>query len=263
MPQKKAKIYIGTSGWVYPHWDNIFYPSTLEASEKLNYLSKHFNTVEINYSFYRLPKPTDYRRWYQDTPPHFIFAVKVSRFITHLKSLKEVDKPWEKFLANAANLKEKLGPFLFQFPSNFKLTELNYKKLRDFILGQLLSKHSKSLSSLSNNQQSNLRYAFEFRHSSWLSPEVIKLFREHNIALVSADLPDHPKLERVTADFIYLRMHGSQALFSSNYSQREVKLLAKEIEKYQKKGLTVYCYFNNDARGFALANAQMLKDILA
>ena len=126
---RKGKIFIGTSGWVYSHWEGIFYPKELGLKDKLKYFSKHFKTVEVNYSFYRLPRPTTYQNWYSQTPGDFLFAIKVSRFITHIKRLKGVKDAWKIFIKNTLNLKEKLGPILFQFPPNLKATEENVKRL--------------------------------------------------------------------------------------------------------------------------------------
>ena len=159
------KIFIGTSGWVYSHWEGIFYPENLPSKDKLKYFSKYFKTTEINYSFYHLPRSSTYQRWYLETPNDFIFAVKASRFITHIKRLKGVKKAWEVFLKNSLNLKEKLGPFLFQFPPSFKATEENIKRLEEFLKLTCLKWKFK-----------HLRLAFEFRHQSWCDEKIYQLF---------------------------------------------------------------------------------------
>ena len=128
-----GKLYIGTSGWAYSHWDGIFYPENLAYKDKLKYFSQRFKTAEINYSFYHLPRPTTYQNWYLQTPEDFLFAVKASRFITHVKKLKGVKAAWKTFLENALRLKEKLGPILFQFPPSFKATSENIKRLEQFL----------------------------------------------------------------------------------------------------------------------------------
>jgi len=145
-----GKIFIGTSGWVYSHWEGIFYPENLPSRDKLKYFSQHFKTAEINYSFYHLPQPSTYQNWYKQTPKDFLFAVKTSRFITHIKRLKGVKKAWKHFLENALSLKEKLGPILFQFPPSFKATEESIKRLKNFL--KLIRTNSR------------LRFALEFRH---------------------------------------------------------------------------------------------------
>ncbi|MBZ9578741.1 DUF72 domain-containing protein [Patescibacteria group bacterium] len=242
-----AKLFIGTSGWVYSHWKGIFYPEDLPSKDKLKYFSQYFKTTEINYSFYHLPRPTTYQNWYLQTPKDFLFAVKASRFITHIKRLKGVKEAWKIFIKNTLNLKEKLGPILFQFPPSFQATPENLKRLEDFF---------KTI----NNQQliiNNLRFAFEFRHESWCDKKIYKLFKKYNVAWVIADSPRYPKTEAVTADFIYIRMHGSKVLFSSKYTKEELKDLSQKIKKWLKT-CDVYCYFNNDFHGYAIENAKTL-----
>jgi len=245
---KKGKLYIGTSGWVYPHWESIFYPKTLPSKDKLKYFSQHFKTAEINYSFYHLPKSTTYQNWYNQTPDDFLFSVKASRFITHIKRLKGVKGAWKTFFKNALYLKEKLGPVLFQFPPSFKVTEKNIERLREFLRGSTSSGGRTSI---------NPRIAFEFRHQSWSNKKIYDLLRKYKVAWVIADSPQYPKTEAITADFVYIRMHGSRVLFSSKYSKKELKEISQKIKKWLKSG-DVYCYFNNDAQGFAVENAREL-----
>jgi len=237
------KLFIGTSGWVYPHWEGIFYPEDLPSKDKLKYFSKHFKTAEINYSFYHLPRPATYQNWYNQTPEDFLFAVKASRFITHIKRLQGTKEASKQFIENALNLKEKLGPILFQFPPSFKATEENVSRLEGFL--KLITKRK-------------TRYAFEFRHKSWCDKKIYNLLKKHNAAWVIADSPNYPKAEDVTADFIYIRMHGSKVLFSSSYTKKELKDLAQKIKKWLKQRLDIYVYFNNDAYGYAVGNAKEL-----
>jgi len=239
----KGKLFIGTSGWAYGHWDGIFYPKDLPVKDKLKYFSKYFKTVEINYSFYHLPRPTTYQNWYNQTPEDFIFAVKASRFITHIKRLQGVKEAWKTFLENALYLKEKLGPILFQFPPSFRANEIKIKRLEDFL--KLITKNK-------------LQYAFEFRHKSWCDKKVYNLLKKYKAAWVIADSPSYPKSEEVTTDFIYVRMHGSKVLFSSKYTKKKLQVLSEKIKKYLKQGLNVYVYFNNDAMGYAIENAKEL-----
>jgi uncharacterized protein YecE (DUF72 family) len=239
-------LYIGTSGWVYSHWDKIFYPEDLPSKDKLKYFSKNFKTAEVNYSFYRLPKPSTYQKWYSESSADFIFAIKASRFITHVKRLKEVKEAWKNFIKNTLNLKEKLGPILFQFPANFKVNKENTERLEKFL--QFINKRK-------------LRYAFEFRHKSWYEKKFYNLFKKYKTAWVIADSSSYPKTEEVTSDFIYIRMHGSKVLFTSNYTKKELQKLAKKIKKWLKAA-DVYVYFNNDAMGYAVENAKMLKELL-
>lgn len=268
--EKRGKLFIGTSGWVYSHWERIFYPEDLKGRDKLKYFSKYFKTTEINYSFYHLPSRETFQKWYQETPADFIFSVKASRFITHIKRLKDVEKPWKIFFKNALNLKEKLGPILFQFPPNFKATEENIKRLENF--SKVITDHSLFTTHY------KLKTAFEFRHESWCDEKIYKLLKKYNIAWVIADSPvypyietlkkfrsgrsakggNRPKAEVATTNFIYIRMHGSKVLFSSKYTKKELQNLARQIKKWLKDELDIYCYFNNDAYGFAIENAKEL-----
>ena len=267
-----TKLFIGTSGWVYSHWEGIFYPEDLPAKDKLKYFSKHFKTAEINYSFYHLPRPSTYQNWYNQTPEDFLFAVKASRFITHIKRLQGIKKAWKQFIENALYLKEKLGPILFQFPPSFKATTETITRLEKF----LKLTEARPLSVL---QGSILcRKAFEFRDKSWCDKKIYNLLKKHNAAWVIADSPrypyietllkfrsgrlakgeNRPKAEVVTADFVYIRMHGSKVLFASKYTKKELSYLAEKIKKWLKQGLSVYCYFNNDFHGYAIENARTL-----
>ena len=287
----KRKLFIGTSGWVYGHWDGIFYPENLPSKDKLKYFSKHFKTAEVNYSFYHLPRPNTYQKWYQETPADFIFAVKASRFITHIKRLKGVKEAWQQFLENALNLKEKLGPILFQFPPSFKTTPENIKRLDNFL--KFIRENSSSNSHKPSTELCSgagpvphrnkvsgagfARYAFEFRHQSWCDKKIYKILKKYNTAWVIADSPSYPyietlkkfrsgrlaksenspKAEVVTADFVYIRLHGSKILFASKYTKEELKYFAQKIKKWLKTA-DVYVYFNNDAYGYAIKNAKEL-----
>ena len=252
----KGKLFIGTSGWVYGHWEGIFYPEDLPSKDKLKYFSQHFKTAEINYSFYHLPRPTTYQNWYNQTPEDFLFAVKASRFITHIKRLSGVKEAWQQFIENALNLKEKLGPILFQFPPSFKATSENIKRLENFL--QLICKKKQRDRPRQNLHRSDLcKLAFEFRHKSWCCEKIYKLLKKYNAAWVIADSPSYPKAEAITCDFVYVRMHGSKVLFASKYTKKELSSLAQKIQKWLKT-TDVYIYFNNDACGYAIENAKEL-----
>ncbi|HWP90915.1 MAG TPA: DUF72 domain-containing protein [Thermodesulfobacteriota bacterium] len=243
-----GKLYVGTSGWVYGDWNGIFYPENLSSKDRLRYFSQHFKTAEINYSFYHLPKPETYKNWYNQTPADFVFAVKASRYITHVKRLKGVKTAWKRFLGNALHLREKLGPILFQFPPSLKVTPENTKRLGDFlefIIGP------------------SLRIAFEFRHRSWCDEKAYETLRKHKIAWVISDSSRYPKAEAVTSDFVYIRMHGPKSLFSSKYTDEELKTLAQKIKNWLSKGLDVYAYFNNDFQGYAIQDAKEILRLLA
>lgn len=246
-----VKLYIGTSGWIYPHWDGIFYPKNLKPKDKLKYFSRYFKTVEINYSFYCLPQASTYQNWYDQTPDGFVFAVKASRFITHIKRLKNVKDAWKQFLENALNLKEKLGPILFQFPPSFKTNQENLKKLDEFFKFICLKCKVK-----------HLRFGFEFRHKTWCDKKIYNLLKKYNVAWVIADSSSYPKAEVITADFVYVRMHGSKVLFSSKYTKKELSSLTEKIKKWLQQKRNVFVYFNNDAWGYAINNAKTIKFLL-
>ncbi len=243
-----AKVFIGTSGWIYSHWEGIFYPEDLPSKEKLKHYSSHFKTAEINYSFYHLPRPSTYQNWYNQTPKDFIFAVKASRFITHIKRLEGIEKTWQEFINNALHLKEKLGPILFQFPPSFKASPSSINRLETFLK--------------TSQQKTTFHQAVELRDRGWCKEKVYSLLKKYNVAWVIADSPRYPKAEVVTADFVYIRMHGSKVLFASKYTKKELSSLAQKVKKWLKQNLNVYCYFNNDAYGFAIENAKELSEIL-
>ena len=239
-----AKLFIGTSGFSYSHWENgVFYPKGLSKTKQLEYFTKHFSTVELNSPFYRLPTDKTFSNWQKRTPKGFIFAVKVSRFITHIKKLNQCNDSWGIFLKRALHLGSKLGPFLFQFPPNW---QENLKRLEDFV--KIIEKNN-----------SKLRFVFEFRHPSWFSPEVYQFFKKHKkLSFCIIDSPRWPTTNEIAGDFVYIRMHGGKILYGSNYSEKELKQLADKIKEYLDQSLDVYCYFNNDAQGFAVKNAKQL-----
>jgi len=249
MKNKIRRIFIGTSGWVYNDWEGIFYPEDLRSKDKLKYFSEHFKTAEINYSFYHLPKPATYQNWYSKTPKDFVFAVKASRYISHIKRLKDVKEAWETFLKNALNLKEKLGPILLQLPPSFKYNSENLSRVKEFL----------AFATKIKNKRANLRLAIEVRHPSFKNPKFFDLLKKYKAVLVVSDSSDWIKIEKSKlADFVYVRMHGPKTMFSSKYSNEELEDLAQKIKKWQKQRLDIYCYFNNDVSGFAVENAKTL-----
>ena len=246
------KIYIGTSGWSYQHWhEGIFYPPDLKKGKELEYYTKYFKSVELNASFYRLPQAKTFENWQKRTPKDFVFALKASRFITHIKKLKGIGEPWELFLQRALLLKEKLGPILFQLPPSLKFDQ---ETLEEFL--KIIIKKAEKL------KAHNLCFALEARHQTWFSQECFNLLRTYNVAFVYADSGRWPKLEKDTADFFYLRMHGPGGLYASDYQEEALKEFAKIIKRFLNKGKDVYCYFNNDYAGYAVRNALRLKEIL-
>lgn len=238
-----GKVWVGTSGWNYPHWKEVFYPSDLPSRSWLPFYAKHFPAVEVNYSFYRLPKPETYRKWVEQTPPDFIFSLKASRFITHVKRIKDVKSPLNIFLANAWVLGGKLGPVLFQLPPSFRQ---DLGRLEGFL--KILPK--------------DLRFAFEFRHPSWFGEETYTLLRRYNAALIASDTPRYPYAEVQTADFFYLRLHGHEVIYASSYSDAQLREYAWKIGNWRKAG-DVFVFFDNDFSGFALENARQLLKLLS
>ena len=254
MIKQGNNYYIGTSGWAYEDWLGRFYPENLPSEKRLGYFSRFFKTAEINYSFYHLPRQTTYYKWFQETPSDFIFSVKVSRFITHIKRLREVDSSWSLFLKNALALKNKLGPFLFQFPASFKKDKKRIEKLEDFL--KLLRK------SRNREKKILLRFAFEFRDKSWFEDETYGLLQKYGAGWVIADSSRYPRANITTSDFAYFRFHGPTSLFSSKYSRRQLSEEASLIVKYLRKKMDVFCYFNNDFQAFAIENAKELVEII-
>lgn len=246
---KRGKLYIGTSGWNYGHWRGPFYPEDLPQSRWLDFYSRHFDTVEINFSFYRLPERKTFEEWHRRTPDHFSFAAKVSRFYTHMKKLAFPEQNLSRFLENAAGLGEKLSVILFQLPPFWNV---NIERLS--LLGAYMN---------AQKILPDIRCVIEVRNRTWLSEEVFKVLKDHNISLCLADWPELPVDGPVTADFVYVRRHGPSALYASRYSHKELETDAGMIKKWLTAGKDVYVYFNNDAMAWAVKNALELKEMLA
>ncbi|MBW2059434.1 MAG: DUF72 domain-containing protein, partial [Deltaproteobacteria bacterium] len=204
-----GKLHIGTSGYNYPHWGRgVFYPRDVPQRQWLEYYSRYFDTVELNVTFYRLPKREVFEGWYQRTPEGFVFAVKGSRYITHIRRLRECEEPIERFSENLQALREKLQVILWQLPPRF-----TYQRERLVAFSGLIA-----ASPLLNK----IRHAFEFRHESWFVPEAAKVLEEYGFSFCISDSPHLPSAETVTADFVYLRFHGSHSLYSSKYTEQEL-----------------------------------------
>ncbi len=237
------KLYIGTSGWVYHHWRGIFYPQGLAQAKWLEFYNQHFLTVELNNSFYHLPSEKAFAAWRERSSEGFVYAVKVSRLITHLKKLRNVEGALENFLSRAQILGEKLGPLLYQLPPNMPR---NDRVLEAFL--QLLPP--------------GLCHVFEFRHESWFDEGIFALLRQHQIGFCVYDMPEFTTPVVVTADFAYIRFHGSSELYGSCYSDAELAEWAKRITELGQGLTSVYIYFNNDAEAFAVSNAKTLAELL-
>ncbi|MEW6066698.1 MAG: DUF72 domain-containing protein [Nitrospirota bacterium] len=235
---------IGCSGFLYDHWRNNFYPEDLTKNYWLEYYSKHFSTVELNVTFYRLPERETFIKWYHSTPENFVFSLKGSRFITHVKKLKDCAEPIEAFLSRALLLKEKLGSILWQLPPNFNVDVDRFKNFIDSL------------------KPYALRNAFEFRNKSWINKKIIDTLEREKASFCIADYPEFLNTLPVTADFVYIRRHGKEGSYTTSYSVEFLKQDAKKIKSYLKQKKDVFIYFNNDALGYAPKNASELVTLL-
>jgi uncharacterized protein YecE (DUF72 family) len=248
-----GRLFIGTSGYSYQHWKGVFYPRDLSQARWLEFYCQHFDTVELNVTFYRLPSQEVFANWFQKTPPDFCFAAKGSRFITHVKKLNDCRQPLQLFKENAAALGEKLAVILWQLPPNL---HYNNERLAEFC--RLLA-----------DEYPEKRHTFEFRHESWLNEECYDILKAHNHALCIPVAPGMPRQEQITASFSYIRFHGSESRANSSdqrvtfgYTDKELEQWAARIKKCLNEQ-DVYCYFNNDAHAFAIANAKKLREYLS
>jgi uncharacterized protein YecE (DUF72 family) len=235
------ELRIGTSGWAYEHWrGGAWYPADVKRGGELEYYSGRFDSVEVNSSFYHVPRETTFRAWAEKTPDHFLFAVKASRYITHRLKLKDAAEPLRLVMSRASLLGHKLGPVLFQLSPSYTL---DVDRLGEF--AALLPRGK--------------RFTFEFRHPSWFCDETYALLSSRNLSLTIADTPEYPCVERVTADFVYVRLHGHEALYASNYSPKQLSEWAGKIRTWLEDGRDVCVYFDNDACAFAPRNALELR----
>lgn len=224
------------------HWKENFYPEDLSSKKWLSFYSENFTTVEINNTFYRVPRETTVKNWVKTVPSDFLFSVKASRYITHQKRLHDCKESLEYFFSVIKHFQGKLGPILFQLPPSFKM---NKERLIDFIT--LL--------------EPKMQIVFEFRHESWFVEEIYDLLRENNIALCITDLGGHQSPEVLTADFTYLRLHGPKKAYQGTYGKKGIDDWRRKIVRW-KKTASVYCYFDNDEKGFAIQDAKSLQDSL-
>jgi len=241
------KVRIGTSGWSYNHWIDVFYPPDLKSGDWLSYYSRYFNTVELNVTFYRTPSEKMFVNWYQKTPTDFLFIVKGNRFITHTKKLQVENNSLELFFSRVKLLKEKLGVILWQLPPNF---QADINRLEEFL--KLTKKFTRQ----------KIRQAFEFRHPSWFSNDVYKILKKYNAALCIADSKKYPSEEILTADFVYLRFHGAGSLYASKYKDKDLEKWADKIKIWYNNKRDIFIYFNNDAFGYAIEDALYLKGLI-
>lgn len=239
-----GRVRIGTSGWYYKHWLGRFYPANLPAKKMLSFYAQHFDTVELNNTFYHLPADSTFNSWRENSPKNFLFALKGSRFITHMKKLKDPESSTAKFFHGVELLEEKLGPILFQLPPRW---QLNLERLSEFL--EALPKHH--------------RYAFEFRDPTWLVKPVYELLRRHNAAFCIYDFASNPTPLEITADFTYVRFHGpGKAKYAGSYPARSLEKWAEQVKDWQRELAEVYIYFNNDIGGHAVRNAKQLREMI-
>ncbi|MGC1299128.1 MAG: DUF72 domain-containing protein [Alloacidobacterium sp.] len=232
-------VRIGISGWTYAPWRGVFYPEGLSQKKELVYAAETFSTIEINGTFYSLQRPTSFEKWAKEAPEDFVFSVKATRHITHVQRLRDVEIPLANFFASGIlKLGKKLGPILWQFPPSFKfdreLVESFFAFLpRDTMQAAMLAKsHDAWMSERAFTEQVErmpVRHAMEIRHKSFATPEFVELLRKYQVALVCADAVEWPRLMDVTSDFVYCRLHGSEVLYASGYSDDALEEWAARI----------------------------------
>ncbi|RYZ00252.1 MAG: DUF72 domain-containing protein [Chitinophagaceae bacterium] len=253
MAEKKGApdqhIRIGTSGWSYKHWKGSFYPKEVRAADWLAYYATHFDTAEINRSFYSLPKPEVVAQWAATVPPGFVFCPKLSRYITHMKKLRDAGEPLERFFRTFAPLPpEQTGPVLAQLPPMLPFkepvaTEFFERLRRDW---------------------QAYRFVLEVRHESWLGAPALALMEAYGIGFVISQSGGHfPYAEAVTSGDVYLRFHGPEALYASPYTDGQLQYYAERCRQWRADGRRIWAYFNNDIHGYAYEDARRFRELLA
>jgi uncharacterized protein YecE (DUF72 family) len=281
---KAGAIRIGISGWTYAPWRGVFYPQGLRQKDELQYASRQVSSIEINGTFYRQQAPKSFAAWAAAVPEDFVFSIKGPRFITHVRRLREIEGPLANFMASGLlHLGAKLGPILWQFPPNFALDRDRLGHFLDLLpmdtaaAAALAARHDgwlKEKAATEIEESRPLRHAIEIRHESFRDPAFVELLRSHNVALVCADTVEWPRLMDVTGDFLYLRLHGSEALYASGYDDGALDDWAarvrawsagREPEDAERIGATakrtprdVFVYFDNDIKVRAPVDAQAL-----
>lgn len=282
-----GRIRIGISGWRYAPWRKVFYPENLTQARELHFASRALPSIEINGSFYGLQRHTSYSRWYEDTPEDFVFSIKAHRYITHILKLRDVEKPIANFLASGLfHLKEKLGPILWQFPPSFRFDPQLFESFLKLLPHDTQSAlelakrrepkmHDKEFLQIDRNRP--LKHAVEIRNRSFVDSAFIDLLRKYQVALVVADTAGKwPYYEDVTADFVYIRLHGEEELYASGYTDEALDRWAARIKTWSegtqvedavlisdskprtRKSRDVFCYFDNDIKVKAPFDARKL-----
>jgi uncharacterized protein YecE (DUF72 family) len=241
-----GRLYLGTSGYVYGHWRSVFYPATMPVRDWLPFYAERFDTVELNNSFYRLPSAAAFRAWRATVPGGFLFAVKASRYLTHLKRLKAPAAPLDRFLRRVRWLDASLGPVLFQLPGRF---HADLARLDHFL--RVLRRRAP-----------RLRVTLELRHPSWLVDDTYELLAKANVALCLHDWRECPVPGPLTADFVYVRRHGTTRRYGGSYTEAMLRADARRTRGWLRDGRDVYVYFNNDGGGAAVRNALRLRTLL-
>ncbi|MCD6289233.1 MAG: DUF72 domain-containing protein [Anaerolineae bacterium] len=240
---REGRCRVGTSGWVYPHWKGVFYPSDLPQARWFQHYARYFDTVEINNTFYRLPSEQAFDHWREQAPPGFVYAVKANRYITHVRRLRECREPLERFLSRASRLDNALGPILYQLPPKWRP---NAERLAAFV--KLLPP--------------DRVHVFEFRDPRWFTPVVLDILRAHGLSFCIYHMPGIECPREITGSTVYVRMHGAGELYGGSYSLNALRGWANRIRAWCQSGHDVYVYFNNDAFGHAVRNALTLKELL-
>lgn len=288
MRSREGEVRIGISGWRYAGWRGVFYPQKLAERRELEFASREFSTIEINGSFYSLQRPESFARWKDETPKDFVFSLKGSRYITHMRRLRGIEKPLANFFAQGLlQLDEKLGPVLWQFPPNFQYERSRFEEFFRLLprstrqAAKLARRHDERMDERSftrTGEDRPLRHCIEIRHESFAVPDFVDLLREHDIGLVIADTVKWPLLMDVTSDFVYCRLHGSEQLYASGYTDAALKKWAVRVAAWARGGDSpdgrfahaersgsstlrdVYVYFDNDMKVRAPFDAKALRE---
>lgn len=270
---RAGTVLVGTSGWRYPPWRGTFYPPGLVQRRELEYLSRQVTSIEVNGSFYSLQRPENYRAWAEQVPAGFVFAVKGPRFVTHLKQLRDVAVPVANFLASGVlGLGPALGPVLWQLPPRMRFDADRVARFLELLpstttaAARAATGHDERLDGralVETDADRPLRHAVEPRHPSFRDPAFTALLREHGVALVRSDSAGTwPVFDEVTADLVYLRLHGQGELYAGGYTAAALDGWAARIRAWRDAGHDVVCYFDNDAKVHAPTDARALLDRL-